>query len=1167
MKRNKLATRFNTVNIFFIVIILTITIFICGNMIYRLADDVAKDYVRFYTTDSVDRLSSHLYREISLIQHIAQSAEVVEWFADEENLDKKAKAFQVLSVFGDVLQIDGVYFGILSSLNEYSFDSGTAFEDVAPIDVLNPQSIYDQWFFDSVFSFFDYTLNLDTCKVTDTQRIWINHKVTYDGNTVGVICSALQFDYMFENLFGHYDGHRVRGFVIDHKGIIQLDSANPEPVFAGSDDSFVSDEIHILSINSNEDFIYAINRHQRNPQIFHGLRTEPEIIKLSGAEYQYLSIAPIPNTNWLVVTFYNSAELFNITNMLPPIIGVVLAFIIFAILNNSFIQFLVLKPLNLLTRSVSQSAGGVNDVYGINRDDEIGVLARTVSETYIQLDAANRSKSEFLANMSHEIRTPMNAIIGATEIMMQNKLPVEIEEGLLTIYNSCDLLLGIINDILDFSKIEAGKLDISLNQYEIASLINDSVHLNMMLINSKPIEFEILIDENIPSKLVGDVLRIKQILNNLLSNSFKYTDSGRVTLSVSYEKSEGDSIIMMLRVQDTGYGMTKEQMTELFREYTRFNNENNPTIIGTGLGLTITQLLVKLMGGEIQVESEPDIGSTFTVRLPQQTVDTEILGFEMAENLRRFRMSYIKLNIKNRITRTPMPYGKVLIVDDVETNLYVASGLMSLYKLQIDTVVGGRGAIKRVNDGMVYDIIFMDHMMPEMDGMEVTENLRNMGYNAPIVALTANAVAGQADVFLQNGFDDFISKPIDTRQLDIILNKYIRDKQPPEVLEAVKQQEESRIAELYIEEHEDVSPRLIESFVRDARKTIMEIEDIYYNSDLENEATIRIFTILTHGIKSALINIGKPKLSDLASILENGLKEKNISVIKKSTPGFLYDLCRLVEELEEDKLNSEITDSDESIENLCDNLTTVNKLCSGFNRKEALDILDSMNNYSMEKRMVIDKIKEQVLFCEFKKASNIISAYLTILTVPADDLDTIKGLERYEYDADVYMSILKSYTNSIRPMLGSIENVSKESLADYKVFVHGIRGASFGIHAEKIAKRAEALEQAAKDGNFSYVYNKNPKFIEDVSKLLSCIDILFSTGNEANLKPVKDKPDEELLLKLIEACITFDIDKAEAVLSEIEKYQYESDKGLPGWLRENIDMMNYSAIIDKLTET
>jgi len=224
-----------------------------------------------------------------------------------------------------------------------------------------------------------------------------------------------------------------------------------------------------------------------------------------------------------------------------------------------------------------------------------------------------------------------------------------------------------------------------------------------------------------------------------------------------------------------------------------------------------------------------------------------------------------------------------------------------------------------------------------------------------------------------------------------------------------------------------------------------------------------------------------------------------------------------------------------------------------------------MNDYSNDTGMVLEKIKEQVLSCECKKAGDIISAYLTILNVPVDDLDTAKGLKRYEFDADTYMNILKSYTKSIHPMLGSIENVSRESLAEYKILVHGIKGASFGIHAEKIAEKAEALEKASKDGDFEYVIKNNPEFVEDLSKLLNNIDALFSTGNDEILKPVKDKPDDELLSKLLEACESFDIDEADAVLSEIEKYNYESDAGLSSWLRENIETMNYSAIIKKLT--
>ncbi len=421
--------------------------------------------------------------------------------------------------------------------------------------------------------------------------------------------------------------------------------------------------------------------------------------------------------------------------------------------------------------------GSIDDV------TEATKLQHKLEDALAAAEIANKAKSSFLANMSHEIRTPMNAILGITEILVQDDtLPAGVMEGLAKIYASCDLLLGIINDVLDFSKIEAGKLDITPAPYEIASLINDSVQLNMMRVGSKPIEFVLQIDENLPARLVGDELRIKQILNNLLSNAFKYTEEGSVTLRLGFEQRENNEVMLIIGVKDTGQGMTKQQIDKLFDEYTRFQAETARVIEGTGLGMAITQRLVYLMNGEIRVGSEPGRGSLFVVGLPQGIVDAGVLGKEVAENLRTFQLGHIAQRKRMQLTRDYMPYGKVLIVDDVETNIYVAAGLMKLYGLQTETAASGLEAIEKIKDGNTYDIVFMDHMMPVMDGMETTKYLRKLGYTAPIVALTANAVAKQAKLFLQNGFDDFIAKPIDIRQLDTVLNRLVRDKQPPEVI-------------------------------------------------------------------------------------------------------------------------------------------------------------------------------------------------------------------------------------------------------------------------------------------------------------------------------------------------------------------------------------------------
>jgi signal transduction histidine kinase/CheY-like chemotaxis protein/HPt (histidine-containing phosphotransfer) domain-containing protein/HAMP domain-containing protein len=523
--------------------------------------------------------------------------------------------------------------------------------------------------------------------------------------------------------------------------------------------------------------------------------------------------------------------------------------------------------------------------------------------------AASQSKTAFLANMSHEIRTPMNAILGITEIQMENEyLPPDTREALGRIYNSGDLLLGIINDILDMSKIEAGKLELMSAKYEIANLINDTVQLNMMRFENKLISFKLQIDETIPAMLIGDELRIKQILNNLLSNAAKYTQSGEVVFSVNAElNNENDKVTLVLRVKDTGQGMTAEQVSKIFDAYTRFNMDVNRTIEGTGLGMSITSRLIQMMSGEISVKSEPGKGSEFTVRLPQRSAGSGPLGRETAENLRQFRLNAISRK-KNQVLREPMPYGSVLIVDDMEENLYVAKGILTPYGLRIETVDSGLGAIDKITDGAEYDIVFMDQMMPKMDGIETTKKLRDMGYTRPIVALTADAVTGQADVFLANGFDDFISKPIDTRHLNDMLNKLIRDKQAPDLIAAARQQykdhhkdtldaPEEIPAAIETADFSGLSPLLDElskveglnvrsglTFIGDNREGYIGVLRFFsekcesYIEELEKTMKSKNwgdYAIKAHALKGVLANIGAEKLSQWAYRLEKASKAGN----------------------------------------------------------------------------------------------------------------------------------------------------------------------------------------------------------------------------------------------------------------------------------------------------
>ncbi|MCL2031653.1 MAG: ATP-binding protein, partial [Oscillospiraceae bacterium] len=628
----------------------------------------------------------------------------------------------------------------------------------------------------------------------------------------------------------------------------------------------------------------------------------------------------------------------------------------------------------ILKNLEGETAGFIEVVQDIT---DIQTLARERAEA----ETANQAKSSFLASMSHEIRTPMNAILGITDILMQDEtLSAETAEGLSKIYSSCDLLLGIINDILDFSKIEVGKLDIMPAQYDVASLINDSVHLNMMRIGSKPIEFKLQIDKNIPAKLVGDGLRIKQILNNLLSNAFKYTDAGKVTLTASSEPGKDGTVTFVLGVKDTGYGMTEEQVARLFEEYSRFYQGNSRTIEGTGLGLAITQRLVGLMDGEIHVESEPRKGTLFTVRLPQGMVDADVLGEELAANLHKFHLNYLANRKSVHIVREPMPYGSVLIVDDVETNLYVAAGLMKPYGLRIDTVMSGRGAIEKITGGKVYDIIFMDHMMPEMDGIEVTKRLRGLQYANPIVALTANAVAGQADMFLQNGFDAFISKPIDIRQLNSVLNQLIRDRKPPEVVETARRQAGG------VRPAGGEPPRadslLMESFARDARKSVAALEDLLQNGKMEQEAGLQQFTTTVHGLKSALANIGESRLSETAYQLEQAGRARDAGPVTALTPDFLREMGVLLEAWEAKRAADGSGGSggaDEDPGELRGQLLALRDLCADYNRKGALDLLAGIRKGSKETREALDGVKGYLLDSEFDEAENAVAACIDAL--------------------------------------------------------------------------------------------------------------------------------------------------------------------------------------------
>ncbi|MCR4605639.1 MAG: response regulator [Eubacterium sp.] len=410
--------------------------------------------------------------------------------------------------------------------------------------------------------------------------------------------------------------------------------------------------------------------------------------------------------------------------------------------------------------------------------------ARSVAEK------SNAAKSDFLANMSHEIRTPINAVLGMNEMILNDSLRArdntpEDKEKVKKIFSNITAysgnidsagknLLFLINDILDFSKIEAGKMEINEDNYKFSSVLNDVSNMIVFKAKDKELSYYVDVDENLPDGLFGDELRVRQIMTNILNNAVKYTEKGSVTLSVKRDKKQsysvGEKSDLIISVKDTGIGIKEEDTGKLFGKFERVDLKKNSTVEGTGLGLAITQKLIEMMGGSIEVQSVYGEGSEFKMRLPQKISSTEPVG-----NFReKFRKNMEKATAE--VTTYTAPDAKILVVDDTSVNLVVAKGLLRDTEIQIDTADSGKKALIFTQD-IHYDIIFMDQRMPEMDGTETLQYIVNQENGAnvetPVICLTADALSGAKERYTDEGFTDYLSKPIDSSALKDMVKKYL----------------------------------------------------------------------------------------------------------------------------------------------------------------------------------------------------------------------------------------------------------------------------------------------------------------------------------------------------------------------------------------------------------
>ncbi|MCM1342757.1 MAG: ATP-binding protein [Lachnospiraceae bacterium] len=527
------------------------------------------------------------------------------------------------------------------------------------------------------------------------------------------------------------------------------------------------------------------------------------------------------------------------------------------------------------------------------------LVVRDITEIYeytIQLENANQAKTDFLARMSHEIRTPINAVLGMDEMILRESREEETKKYALDIRASANTLLALINDILDTAKIESGKLEIIPVEYALDSLLNDIVNMIYVKAKDKDLAFLLKVEETIPNQLFGDDVRIRQVLINLLNNAVKYTEKGSVTLEVS-AGTEGSEAELRFSVRDTGIGIKEEDMPKLYAAFERIEEERNRHVEGTGLGMNIVVDLLDLMGSSLKVESEYGKGTVFSFSLRQAVLEQQPIGNfeERSRNLyqeERYTASFVA------------PDVKVLVVDDNEMNRRVFRGLLKQTQVQITEAASGYECLDLVRAER-FDIIFMDHMMPELDGVETLHRMKQLPdsqcRDVPVVILTANAIVGAREKYLEEGFDDYLSKPIQGGKLEALLRRDVPKISLEPVLEALPEEQQAALeipelpeidlgyARQYFEE-DGLLLLTMQDVYHELPDIMRKLQDGYEKIKAQEQDAVDRYRIEVHALKSNAAMVGALILSKLARLLELAAIEGDRKRIEALHPILMEEL-------------------------------------------------------------------------------------------------------------------------------------------------------------------------------------------------------------------------------------------------------------------------------------
>lgn len=630
--------------------------------------------------------------------------------------------------------------------------------------------------------------------------------------------------------------------------------------------------------------------------------------------------------------------------------------------------------------------------------DELEKKNIELENAMIDARKASRARDIFLANMSHEIRTPINTMLGLNELILRESQDETIRGYALDIKQAGTVLLSLVSDILDFSKLQSGKMELAEGTYDISSLLNDLINSVSVPLRKKKLRLALDIASDIPYKLSGDEVHLRQIIGNLLSNAVKYTQSGKVTLHLAWERQEKDNLLLKIAVEDTGIGVKEKDMERIFETFNRLDMEASGNGEGTGLGLAVTYQLVGMMGGKLEVKSEYGKGSTFSFAIPQKIINEAPLG--------DFQEQYDR-SVKNSISyreKFIAPLAKILVVDDNAMNLAVAQDLLRKTKLQIDVASSGGECLEMLKR-KEYHLICMDHMMPVMDGVQTLHAIReledNPSRNIPVIALTANAVVGAKEFYLNAGFEDYLSKPIEPDKLEDMLIQYL----PKELVyltgdEEISGMEEESSGGLNEEKLTDMginaanglkymggSRSLYEKVLHDFREILHEKEE-QLQSMLAKE-DVSGYAIIVHALKGNARNVGADELAEEAFELEKKSKAGKLEEVEVQSP-ILFSMMRTLGENLDRYLETEVQEVTVEKEEVPDQklhiteeewkekLQILNQQLDDFDGESVLESIKELKKYQLTEadRKLLRLCEKAVNDFAYDVAMEIVSAVL-----------------------------------------------------------------------------------------------------------------------------------------------------------------------------------------------